>query len=92
MTRSHSGRERVDVERDGEQITVFNHCNVTRRIYVNALGGQEEFESKITEGESSVRAEYITADLAARLEQDVGANIPDDVEVVDLSDEEVTVL
>lgn len=93
-------QERITVEKDGEEIDVWNFLNVTLACQVR--GGNpvtEEFpgDHRITMGGGGTEPDYVTSWVAEELWHNYDIDLFDghrefDIEVVDLEDDEVTVL
>lgn len=93
MAQSITGRERILVDRDGEELEVFNHVSVARYHYVNSVNGHETFEPQITAGDSDMPVEYVTDRIAEYLEIEWMIDVEDHgIEVVDLDDPDVQVI
>lgn len=80
-------QERYRVERDGEQIEVFNHASVKQFHYVNAFGGDESFEPVVTAGDAEYKPDYVTERLANYLWHAFGIEVEKlDIGVVEVED------
>ncbi|ELZ04960.1 hypothetical protein [Natrialba asiatica] len=92
---SFTGRGRITVERDGEEIEVFNHVSVSTHHYVNSVNGYESFEADISKGdmgggpEPNVVTERVAQLVFAEFNIDVGNR---DIKVIDPESDEVSVL
>lgn len=49
-----TGRDRLKVERDGEEVEVFNHVTVPQEHYVNSVNGHETFHGPIKAGDGGI--------------------------------------
>lgn len=88
-----TGQDRITVERDGEEIEVFNHVSVINRHYINSVNGHESFAPIITSGDSDERVDVVTERVADYLWHEWGIEAEKQgIEVIDPEDEEVTVL
>jgi len=90
-----TGRDVLTVERDGEQIEVYNHVSVSRHYYVNSVNDYEEFKASLSKGDMSEGSEpeAVTDRLARLLWGEFGITVEDrGIDVIDLADDEVTVL
>lgn len=90
-----TGRDTLTVERDGEQIEVYNHVSVSRHHYVNSVNGYEEFKASLTKGDMAEgpEPEAVTDRLARLLWGEFGITVEDrGIDVIDPADDEVTVL
>jgi len=92
MTLQH--RDRIVVDRDGEQVEVFNWVNIKQPAVVR--GGNpvvEKFEAEIGAGDMSKTPEAVTEWVAEELWHEFGIEVEDyGIEVIDPTDEEVQVL
>jgi len=81
--------DRIEVERDGEELTVWNHLTVTEQHYVTA--GQIESHHTVVVGDhpNGEAPEYTTPEMRDQLR---ALDIYPDAEVVDPHDDEVAVL
>lgn len=92
MTLRH--RDLITVERDGEEIDVFNWVNVSQPAVVR--GGNptvETFEANIGAGDMAKKPEAVTPWIAEELWHEFSIEVEDyDIEVVNPDNEEVRVL
>lgn len=89
------GHDRIPVELpSGEEVEVWNHCNVQTRHYVNSVNGHETFGPILTAGDSRDELDtYVTERLASYLNSEFDINVEDlDIEVVNIEDPEVQLL
>lgn len=82
-------RDRIDVERDGEELTVWNHITVKQHHHARATEIQSDHRVLAGDGSTGEAPEYVTPAIATQLRH---LDVYPDVEVVDPTDEEVTVL
>jgi hypothetical protein len=90
-----TGRDRIPVERDGDEIEVYNHVSVSRHFYVNSVNGYEEFEADVAEGDlgRGPAPDYVTPRVATLLRDEFGIDVTGHgIEVVDPTAEEVALL
>jgi len=90
-----TGQDVLTVERDGEQIEVYNHVSVSRHYYVNSVNGYEELKASLTKGDMAEgpEPEAVTDRLARLLWGEFGITVEDrGIDVIDPADDEVTVL
>lgn len=85
-------RDRIIVLRESEEIEVFNHATVEQPMYFRS-GGVEKFPPKVAAGNNSSNStpKAITHWLADLLESE-GVLVPDETEVVDVTDDDVEVV
>jgi hypothetical protein len=89
-----TGRDLITVEKDGEEIEVYNHVSVSRHYYVNSVNGYEEFEADIAEGDlgDGPEPDYITERVKRILWKKLNVSVRDrDIEVIDLDSDDITV-
>lgn len=85
--------DRYLVQRDGEELEVYNWCSLVRRHQIFANGSSEEFSPKIGAGDSTMTPEYVTERLADQLWHDHNIEVENEgIEAVDINSDEVTVL
>ena len=90
-----TGRDRILVEKDGEEIDVFNHASVSTHHYVNSVNGYETFEPKVAKGDmgDGPKPEAVTPRLANVLRDEFHVDLEDQgIDVIDPESEEVDVL
>ncbi|WP_455448331.1 hypothetical protein [Natrinema thermotolerans] len=90
-----SGRDRIVVEKDGEEIDVFNHVSVSTHHYVNSVNGYETFEPTVSKGDmgDGPKPEAVTPRIAEMLWHEFHAEVEDlGIDVIDPESEEVDVL
>ena len=95
MSSQITGRDRLTVEHDGEEIEVFNHVSVAQYHYVNSVNGYETFEPDISKGDmgGGPSPEYVTERVAELLYHEFGIEVEQHgIEAIDLDADEVTVL
>lgn len=94
MEGDFTGRDRITVEKDGEEIDVFNHVSVENHHYVNSVNGYETFEPRIYDGDNPTQPpEVITERVADLLWAEWGIEAEDHgIDVIDPSDEDATVV
>jgi hypothetical protein len=95
MTLRH--RERITVERDGEELEVWNFVNVTMAHQIRGTGTLETFygSSAIERGGGHGEPDYVTTWIAEELQHEHGIDLPDDnfdIEVIDVESDDVTVI
>jgi len=92
MTLRH--RDRLHVERDGEEVEVFNWVNVKHPAVVR--GGNpvvERFDAEIGAGDSTVEPDAVTEWVAAELDREFSIDVSEHgIEIVDVEDDSVSVL
>ena len=81
--------ERIEVERDGEELVVWNKVTVVQRSEVDATQIATTHDIRVGDGVLDESPEYITPEIDRQLEY---LDVYPDAEVVDPRDEEVTVL
>jgi hypothetical protein len=87
-------RDRITVQRDGEEIEVFNWVNV--QVPAVVRGGNpvvEKFDPDIGAGDSPIKPDAVTHWVAEELDVEFGIH-PEDhgIEVVDVESDEVSVV
>lgn len=90
-----TGKDRIPVEIDDEQIDVYNHVSVSTHHYVNSINGYETFDGTVAAGDDSHNAppEAVTDRLAHLLDDEFDINVREQgITVVDLESDEVTLL
>lgn len=95
MTPDITGRDRIEVERDGEELEVFNHVSVSTHHYVNSVNGHESFEADIAKGDMGrgPTPDAVTERVAEYLWTEWKIEVEDyDIEAIDLESDEVNVL
>lgn len=88
-----TGRDRILVEKDGEEIEIFNHVSVSTHHYVNSINGYETFEPTISKGDmgDGPKPEAVTPRVAEMLRHEFHAEVEDlGIDVIDPESEEVT--
>ncbi len=88
-------RDRIEVERDGEEIEVFNWVNIELPAQVRASNPVvEKFKADIGAGDSPLTPDAVTVWVAEELEYEFGIDVEEDhaIEVVDPESDDVTVL
>ena len=87
-------RERIQVERDGEEITVWNWVNVQQRAAVRGHNPTvEKFGADLGAGDSPETPDAVTPDVAEELDWEFDIDVDDyDIEVIDPGDDDVHVL
>lgn len=90
-----TGRDRITVERDGEELEVFNNVSVTTYHYVNSVNGHERLDHRIAKGDmgDGPPPEAVTARVARILQDEwwIDPEI-DGIEVIDVTDDDVGVI
>lgn len=94
MSQTVTGKDTIPIEKHGEEIEVWNHCNVQTRHYVNSVNGHETFEPVITAGDSNLELDtYVTERLAEYLWAEWMIDVEKlGIEVVDIDAPEVTLI
>ncbi|QLG47868.1 hypothetical protein [Natrinema halophilum] len=90
-----TGRDRITVEKDGEEVEVFNHASVSTHHYANSINGYDTFEPTVSKGDlgSGPKPEAVTPRLANVLRDEFHADVEDmGIDVIDPESEEVDVL
>lgn len=87
-------KERMTVEKDGEEVEVFNWANVQQRHVVRGHNPiRETFGADIGAGDSSRKPEAVTHWLATELFHELNIEVEDQgIEVIDPTSDEVNVL
>lgn len=86
--------ERATVEKDGEELEVWDHVSVSTHHYVNSINGYETFDPDIYEGDMGGHGptpEAVTERVADVLHTEFHIDLwdRDDIEVVDMSSDDV---
>jgi hypothetical protein len=86
-------RERIEVERDGEELVVFNCVNIKQPAVVRGSNPVvEKFEAEIGAGDSPMKPDAVTHWVAEELDVEFGIDPTDQgIEVVDVTSDEVGV-
>lgn len=94
MAQTVTGQDRILVEKDGEEIEVWNHCSLQTRHYINSVNGHETFDPIITAGDSPDELDtYVTSRLASYLWNEWMIEVERlGIEVVNLSDDDVELI
>lgn len=79
----------IEVKRDGERITVWNHLTITEHHYVTSGTIESYHEVAAGDHPSGESPDYITPEMNEQLRS---LDIYPDAEVVDPTDDEVTIL
>lgn len=80
-----TGRDRIPVVKDGEEIDVFNHVSVSTHHYINSINGYESFEPDVAKGDMGrgPQPEAVTPRVASLL-RDLGVDAESlGIEVID---------
>ena len=86
-------RLKVETPEHDEPITVYNWANVAQPAVIHGSRSIEYFELEIGAGDSRVAPDYITPWLAEDIHNEYTVDVEDKgIEVIDPTDEEVTVL
>lgn len=86
-------QDRIRVERDGEEIEVFNWVNISQPSVVRGIGSIETFDARIGAGDSGIEPEAVTEWVAEELWNEFGIEVEKHgIEVIDPTDDGVTVL
>lgn len=87
-------RERLTVVRDGDEVEVFNWVNIKQPAIVRGNNPVvETFEAEIGAGDSPATPDAVTHWVAEELWHEFSVKVEDHgIEVVDPTDEDVTVL
>ncbi len=94
MTLKPHLKDRMTVERDGEQLEVFNWVNINQPATVRGHNPVvETYDADIGAGDAAFTPEAVTAWVAEELRDEFRID-PEDhgIEVVDVESDEVTVL
>lgn len=93
------GKDRIPVERDGEELTVFNHVSVEQSHYINSVNGYDSFTVRVYAGDSvgGDGPSYVTKRVAMVLHDEFGIDLfggthPQGIDVIDVTDDDVTIL
>jgi len=94
MSQSLNLRERIEVERDGEEITVWNWVNVQQRAAVRGHNPVVDyFGADIGAGDMAETPEAVTPNVAEELDWEFNIDVENHgIEVIDPESEEVHVL
>lgn len=87
-------QDRIAVKRDGEEVEVFNWANVRRFSTVRATNPVVSHDdTRIGAGDSTMKPDAVTHWVAEELDMEFGID-PEkhDIEVIDVTSDEVTVL
>lgn len=87
-------KDRITVERDGEEVEVFNWANVRRFSTVRASNPVVSHDdTRIGAGDSTMKPDAVTHWVAEELDAEFSIN-PEKhgIEVIDVTSDEVTVL
>jgi hypothetical protein len=90
-----TGKDRILVERQGEEVEVFNHENVSTHHYVNSINGYESFEGDVYPGDypAGEPPEAVTPRVTRLLYDEFGIDVASlGIETIDPNDPEVVVL
>ena len=94
MSAELTGRDVITVDRDGEEIEVYNHVTVTKQHYVNSVNGHDSFDGPVEAGDGGIgEPDAVTPRIAYLLDSEFGVDVEQHgIEVIDPEDDEVTVL
>jgi hypothetical protein len=86
--------ERIDVQRDGEEITVYNWVNIKQPAVVRGHNPVvEKFDAEIGAGDSPTTPDYVTPWVAEELWHEFNIEVEDHgIEVVDPESDDVALL
>lgn len=90
-----TGRPRIEVERDGEEIEVWNEVTVQQEHHINSINGYETFHGPVRPGDQSHgdKVGAVTPRIARLLDEEFMIDVAEqDIEVIDPDDEEVHIL
>lgn len=92
-----TGHDRIPVEKDGEEIEVFNHVSVLQEHYVNSVNSYDTFHGPIKAGDGGIGVpDAVTTRVATMLYDEFSIDLENsdeyDIDVIDPSAEEVDVL
>ena len=87
-------RDSIEVERDGERVTVYNWVNLDQPVMIRSGGDLvERFNAKVYAGDSAMSPDAITHWVAQKIDMDYVADLETQgIEVIDVESDEVIVL
>lgn len=94
MSQDLRHHDRIVVQKDGEEVVVYNWANITVPTVVR--GGNprvERFEPEIGAGDSQMKPDYVTEWVADEIWGEFGVDVEDHgIEVIDVESNEVTIV
>ena len=90
-----TGRDRITVCKDGEEIEVFNHVSVSTHHYINSVNSYETFEPEIAKGDmgDGPQPEAVTERVAMLLDAEFHIDVRElGIDVIDPAAEGVEML